>query len=606
MAKKTAKAENREISEWFEAINRGAIKLPRFQRSADAWARDKICSLVETVVQGLPSGITLILNVGDNEKFPSRYLKTAPESGRVSEHLLDGQQRLTALWRVFHNNYDDKTFFVYIHRFDDYSKDGEADDRTVWYQSRYCNKKGDKRPQWCNKPSEVFKRGYIPTDILVPGDAQDKIDDWVKEALAPIHPDNKNGGWEWRDYSDKEKEVRAEISDLRETISHYNLPFLSLPPTTEKDVVLDVFINMNTNAKMLSAYDIIVAGAEKKTGESLHDALDSLGKQYPKAEQLSPSLPDLVLHTSALLQEPSQPPNKRGAFKVKTDIMMGQWDTLASSVGRMVQFLQNEGVYDEQRLPTNSVLAVIAALYSEIPESGDKLGTVTPILRRYLWHSFFTDRYENAAATRAHEDYKHIRELIAGDTNAESVPIFPDGRHPLVNADALTSAPWPKSATILGRGILAVASRLGAKDFATGEELSTDNIGNRHYHHIFPKTLFSDAGIRGANVALNCALIADKTNYSIGGKEPLEYMKDRYKKYKWTTESVVNDRLHSHLIPVKELATGGGYGKGGEGAEKLRRDFDAFLTKRAEMIMCIVEILASGKEPSISDALSGL
>ena len=55
------------------------------------------------------------LEIGDEEPFISRTLKGAPEMGeRVTEHLLDGQQRLTALWRGLHNNYDDRTFFVYL------------------------------------------------------------------------------------------------------------------------------------------------------------------------------------------------------------------------------------------------------------------------------------------------------------------------------------------------------------------------------------------------------------------------------------------------------------------------------------------------------------
>ena len=40
---------------------------------------------------------------------------------------------------------------------------------------------------------------------------------------------------------------------------HYNLPFLGLPSSTTKDTALEVFINMNTNSKPLSQYDIIVA-----------------------------------------------------------------------------------------------------------------------------------------------------------------------------------------------------------------------------------------------------------------------------------------------------------------------------------------------------------
>ena len=51
---------------------------------------------------------------------------------------------------------------------------------------------------------------------------------------------------------------------LRERIANYNLPYLALPSSTSEDVVLDVFVNMNTNGKPLSQYDIIAAQLESK------------------------------------------------------------------------------------------------------------------------------------------------------------------------------------------------------------------------------------------------------------------------------------------------------------------------------------------------------
>jgi hypothetical protein len=89
-------ARNRKIEDWYSKIKYGEIKLPRFQRF-EAWDRNRICSLMETVIRDLPLGITLVLETGEKEQFISRYLKTAPETqGKVNELLLDGQQRLTA------------------------------------------------------------------------------------------------------------------------------------------------------------------------------------------------------------------------------------------------------------------------------------------------------------------------------------------------------------------------------------------------------------------------------------------------------------------------------------------------------------------------------
>ncbi len=114
-------ARNRILKDWYGKVQRGEIKLPRFQRH-EAWDRQRISSLIETVVHDLPLGITLTLEVGDKEKFISRFLETTtPKEGqRVLEHLLDGQQRLTALWRAFHNNYEWETYFIYIKEFDNY------------------------------------------------------------------------------------------------------------------------------------------------------------------------------------------------------------------------------------------------------------------------------------------------------------------------------------------------------------------------------------------------------------------------------------------------------------------------------------------------------
>lgn len=118
MAIKSIKATDRELAEWFVKIKAGEIKLPRFQRN-EAWDKKRIASLLTVAVNNLPLGITLVLNVGDKPKFIDRYLETAPETNdRITEHLLDGQQRLTAFWRMMQNNYKGETYFVYIPEFD--------------------------------------------------------------------------------------------------------------------------------------------------------------------------------------------------------------------------------------------------------------------------------------------------------------------------------------------------------------------------------------------------------------------------------------------------------------------------------------------------------
>lgn len=107
-------AQNRLLPEWFNRIRTGQIRLPRFQRY-EAWGAAEVASLLEAVLRALPAGAALILDVGDVEKFISRSMEGAPApSERVNEHLLDGQQRLTALWKSLNDLYDDRTYFAYF------------------------------------------------------------------------------------------------------------------------------------------------------------------------------------------------------------------------------------------------------------------------------------------------------------------------------------------------------------------------------------------------------------------------------------------------------------------------------------------------------------
>lgn len=584
-------ARNRKLEEWYGKIKRGEIKLPRFQRF-EAWDRQRICSLIETVIHNLPLGITLILEVGEQEKFISRFLETAPEhDGRVYEHLLDGQQRLTALWRAFYNNYEWETYFVYIKQFDDYEKDEEREDMSVFFRGRYYKKNGIKYPLWCDDPAQCLKRGYIPTHLLRPEDIQGEIDEWIKNATDELRP--KEDIEKLEKFLEFKKAISDKIKDVRAIVANYNLPYLSLGSQTEKTIALNVFINMNTNSKPLSTYDIIVAEVESVMGRSLHDLQDSLDEKAPNIARYS-NLSDLILTTSALLQNAL--PNQRGAWDMDKKIMVEKWGVMERGLSRMAEFLENEGIYDRQRLPTNAVLAVIAALYAHIPESGDKRGQDELLLKKYLWHSFFSDRYENSAATNAYADFIALRKIINKEdiketkvTTLADVPIFKD--HTLAEPEELVNIEWPKRTTIRGRAILAVACRLGSLDFSTGEQLDSGNIGQRHYHHIYPDALLKEAGIN-SYLALNCALISDKTNISIGRKDPLQYLKDRYE---WTSKEIVKQRLQSHLIPITELSNGGYEGLTDEQKiQKLRDDFEAFIRRRAELIVSAVNQLVEG------------
>jgi len=619
----SVQARDRKIEFWYNKIRQGEIKLPRFQRH-EAWDKGRITSLLSTIIHDLPLGITLILEV-DQEQFISRYLVTAdmftPPYPKVTEHLLDGQQRLTAIWRALHNNYKWEKYFLYFKEYDtvwlnenalDDEDIGEAQSTVkVYCQSRWLGEKtGKMMPMWAEEPKECFKRGCIPMELLRPEDVGTEITQWINAAMDHKKPSKSSENFEalFETYTEEKQKLINQINGFRETIKHYNLPFLSLPSSTSRDTALNVFINMNTNSKPLTQYDIIVAEIEGLKDSSLHEFQKELNANHPAISRYF-DLSYLILNTSALMQE--KVPNRVGIWDMDKKRVVENWDTMVKGLSKMAAFMEQNKIYDEERLPTNAVLAVIAALYTHIPDTGDKAGKANILLKKYLWSSFFTDRYENSAASRAFADHTALLGIILGrqkpnttiNYSENDVPVLNRSLFPIATEDQLLQVSWPKRVSIRGRGILAVANYFKAFDFADGSELSFENVKHSEYHHIFPDALIKEAAETlnedlNSTVALNCALITGKTNRTIGRKEPLAYLKDRYD---WANETIVKQRLQSHLIPMDELKAGDYEGLSEtDKALKIKKDYEAFLSKRAACIIKAIDKLTKGEDIDVS------
>lgn len=592
------KAHDRELHLWYGKIINWEIKLPRFQRY-EAWDRRRIISLLNVIINDLPLWVTLLLQVWDKEKFESRFIETSePETPlKVTEHLLDGQQRLTAIRRALNNNYEDGKCLIYVPEFDTCNKNRRFEKTSIFCQGRY-NKKWRLFPLWVDKPEDMFARWCIPLELLRPIDIWQEIENRIKDACKELKPLEWSSDYaeEIVEYYETKEKIKSKIDQLRETVKHFNLPYLGLSSNTDKDIALEVFINMNTNSKPLSMYDIIVAEIEMQKWASLHDLQDDLDKRYPDVKDYY-DLSQLILYTSALLQD--KVPNQKGLIDMDKASLIENRERMSEWLHKMSQFLKAEWIFDRERLPTNAVLSVIAALYNHIPDNWDKRWVDELLLKKYLRSSFFTDRYENSAASAAYSDYIALKNIIISNKKKDGTNYIEDDvlvlnrkEYPISTIDELLSIWRPKRENIRARWILAITIKLWAIDFADWQHINKINISKRDYHHIFPKALLDEAHINW-DLALNCTLLTAHTNRNIWRKSPLDYLKERYE---WIDESVVNERLNSHLIPIKELSNWW-YDSLDEETRKIKikSDFEAFLNKRVDLIHKAVKILTQGK-----------
>ena len=551
-------ARNRLLPDWLTKIRTVQILLPRFQRF-EAWSHWQVTGVLNNVLQELPIGAVLILEVGDKKPFHSRPVIGAPEQGdRVTEFLLDGQQRLTALWRTLHDDYDDRSYFVVL------EEDEESE--APFYVMSYARwrKNGDHYPLWLNTPQKIWNKKMLPVPLLRPdNDAESALEAWAEDASEGDR--------------DVERQIIKTANRLRQLFAKFNIPFLSLPSTTKNETALNVFIQMNTSASPLTAYDIVVAQVEAVAGMSLHELTDELKKAAPTVEDyIEPS--DLMLTVTALLQD--KVPNKSTYLsKGFSNHLIEVWDTTINGVRRAISFLEEERVLDGKRLPTDVVLYPLSALWSQVPDGLDAEGEARIILRKYVWHAFCTDRYERTSATRALTDFRQLTKLLKGETDM-TPEIFDEKRHPLPSVEELIFAGWPIRKDRLARAILAVSLRAGGLDFADGSSVSKSSLKKREYHHLFPNAWLVRAGFDDDAIfrSLNCALVSWRTNRTISDKSPSQYLNERMEASSLGAEEIQR-RLESHLIPYEPIQA---------------EQYENFLEARAQLILDEINSLCSG------------
>jgi len=530
----------------------------------EAWGRHEISDLLQTVADGLPAGSALILEVGDRPPFFSRPMVGAPAKGeRVSELLLDGQQRLTALWRALRDDYPDAVYFV------ENPSGPDQDNGDNWgpFIKRVTRwtRDGKTYPLWVDRPEECWAKRDVPVRLLRPDqEAENEAKEWARIAAD----------------GDLERilEIRDAVDPLRNRFARFNLPYLSLDVDTPQGVAIDVFVKMNTRTVKLTTFDIVVAQIEAASGESLHDLVEGLRRAAGDLEAYTDPQ-DVVLPAAALLQDRS--PSAAGQLGLEFERVVADWPMLAEGARRTVEFLEQERIWNSQTLATESILPPLIALWASAPEGGDALGNARILLRRYLWRSFFTERYDRGATTAALQDYRALRGVLAGEVQQSEVPCFDNNRYPLPQQEELLAARWPKYKDRLARAVLAVILRGGAYDVADGAEVSREHLVQREYHHLYPVAWFKsqERAEDEAHRALNCVLLTWKTNRTIAAQDPNRYLLARCHATA-LGEDEIRRRLASHVVEYDWLSN---------------ENYDDLLNARASTILRAAAELCQGR-----------
>ncbi len=560
------------IEDWLGKLSSEEVALPEFQRDF-VWTRHSVCKFIRAILCNQPVGCLLILPINEDEserllQRPFESISTNPNTP-YKHLLLDGQQRLTALWRAVNDEADPS--YRYFLKFD---PDCKLSIDTLEVESF------SKSYHWVNDPKICLNyKKLIPTSLL-----------W-----ADKHVDNDNRIRDWLGSIEGDRlDHFLWIRDRSEDLRNYRLPALEMSSDTKKLEAINTFIEINSSSQRLKKFDIIVGeflsrqkGHLREIRENAMDNIEAIEDYFD-----SSMVGDLLLKISCLCVGLIPTENNYSKREV-LEFLAEHHKQITEGIKWTIQLVRTDKIFDKKRLPSAIPFRVLPALYLETQVNGIEDTYFHTVARAYLWRAFTTERYAYIANKSLSEDYFKLKDVVSGPRkHCRTVPIWDTNKYPLPTKERLIEQTWP-TAGILSKAILAVSLRTGAKDINSNFEVTKENITTREYHHIFPKKyLENDIWDKEANKALNCILIGSKTNRKIAANPPMEYFKKLCLMNSTgiqVTDGDIISRLNSHAVPVSMLQI--------SADSKISEIYYNFLNERALLIRSHIEKLANGHEP---------
>lgn len=440
-------ARNIALSDLLDGIEAGEIVLPAFQRDFE-WQETEVASLVATVMAGWPAGSLLLMRGRPKFFEPRPFEGSRRQADSVQYVVLDGQQRLTALYNALRNSGE----HVYAVDLSLVETDSEMAERLEEAIKIY------KRPEW-----EALWRG---TSTLVPLYALTSAADY----------------FEWRDGvverapEGERRELSAQLSaaykDFLGTVNTYQFPAVILERDLPSAAVARIFERINKGGLRLSTFDLLVARAY--TDEwNLRDRWDSARADTDLIE-LYLGDDGLPLVQAMSLRSTRRDIRRPALLALDESEIRQGWDGAVDAMESALEFVASSGMRHPNWLPYKTLVIPLAALAHD-----HDLSRHRDLLDGWLWTRSFNQEYDVASSTKAAADYLLLDEVMRGVAAAPSFNI---------DLDVLWRA-TRRGQAALWRCFLSFLLRAGAIDPYRGAPLvqTPDRTGDVAVSSLFAK-----------------------------------------------------------------------------------------------------------------------
>lgn len=564
----------------------GQLQLPDFQRGW-VWDDEHIKSLLASVSVSFPIGAVMLLQTGgEHIRFKPRPLAGAEEIQHKEPEtlVLDGQQRLTSLYQALMGKSAVDT------------KDAKGKPIHRWYyldMKQGIEPEADQEDAVLSVPGDRLVRafgGRITLDVTTP----------EHEYAAELFPVNRIfDSAEWRQaYSEHwnfDADRMRSFNDFERYVikrfEQYQVPVIELKKETPKEAVCLVFERVNTGGVALTVFELLTASFaadDFQLREDWNAREARLKQRHPVLHNLQS---DDFLQTLSLLvtrarrhaalnagtptdRAPGISCKRRDILRLEVTDWQAWADRVEEGFDAAARFLYGQNVFKARDLPYRTQLVPLAALFTDLGQTGETEGARRKIAR-WFWCGVLGELYGGAIESRFARDLPEVVALVRGEaveptTITESS--FQAGR--LLTLRTRNSAAY--------KGLYALLMHDGGADFRTGEPIAAQTVFDDEIdiHHIFPRRWCEKAEVEPAtyNSIINKTAISARTNRQIGGHAPSNYLPDLERSAD-IDPARMDEILASHRIAADAVRT--------------NRFWD-FYAARAEALLQRIEV-ATGK-----------
>lgn len=577
-------------------LREGRFVIPDFQREFE-WDPQDVNALVRSIMLDYYIG-SMLLWTGKHENFDALSCEPIyghPNRGHPEYIVLDGQQRLTAMYYAFlapnvvlPRRANRAYYYIRVDDFmaEEYDTAFHYDWETRWFT------------RLLKDPDAQFASHIFPLSIIgaegwdLPNWVQGYERYWQDQAKAASEAGDVTG---FEISTEHAQNARKFGAHLKEITGQYQISYIELNRDLPIDKICDIFTQINSRGVRLDVFDLMNALLKPK-GLQLKQMWRDAKPRLKSIETEKMNV--YILQVMSILRQaycspkylyfllPGQEKPIRNPDGTRhKEILIssieefeGCWKEAVEALEFAIKLLLHPQEFggSSKYLPYVSILPAFASLqaYLKTLPANRRLDAQRKI-RHWYWASVFTNRYSSSVESTSTQDFLDLKAWIEDDVAEPGVVL--DFKNRFANLDLRRET---RRGSSVYNAIFNLLVLQGARDWMTGNVPQYDDLDD---HHIVPSSWADKNEVGGSiHTILNrTPLTADSNRNVIADRLPNVYLP---KLIEENGEGAVRAVLESHFISPIAL-------------EILLRDpftkddFEAFISERQRTIQQAIENL---------------